>query len=47
MKKIKIFFSIQDLVDETTENMKNADGCSSLAFSNGSGDPDRFSISNS
>lgn len=45
--KNKDFFSIQDLADETNENMKNADGCSSLAFNNGSRDPDRFSISNS
>lgn len=43
--KIKIFFPIQDLVDETNEAMKNAEGCSSMAFNNGSRDPDRFSIS--
>lgn len=34
-------------MDETNAGMKNAEGCSSIPFNNGSGDFDRISISNS
>lgn len=40
-------FSIHDLVGETNDGMKNAEGCNSMTFNNGHSGPDRSSISSS